>query len=96
MPIYEYAAAGEACCSKCRSAFEVFQSMTAPPLDRCPECGAAVVKLISASAIHGAGGAAHLMSNRNLAEKGFTKYQRAGDGHYEKVAGKGPNVIGGG
>ena len=28
-----------------------------------------------------------------LAEKGFTKYVKAGGGHYEKVAGKGPNVI---
>jgi len=93
MPIYEYAAAGEACCAKCRTPFEVFQAMSAPPLERCPECGAEVAKLLSASAVHG--GATRILSNRNIAEKGFTKYQRAGDGVYEKVAGKGPNVIAG-
>ena len=33
------------------------------------------------------------MSNKNLDRMGFTKYEKAGDGHYEKKAGKGPDVI---
>ena len=33
------------------------------------------------------------LSDKNLDRIGFTKYERAGDGHYEKKAGQGPNVI---
>jgi len=33
------------------------------------------------------------ISNKNLDRPGFTKYERAGGGFYEKKAGKGPNVI---
>jgi putative FmdB family regulatory protein len=38
MPTYEYK------CSACGHAFEQFQSMTAPPVKRCPQCGKAKVK----------------------------------------------------
>jgi hypothetical protein len=37
--------------------------------------------------------AASNLSDKNLNEKGFTKYVKAGDGYYEKRAGKGPDVI---
>lgn len=94
MPIYEYQASGERNCPHCKERFEVFQSMSAAPLKKCPECGASVERVFSATAIHGAGSTADVLSNKNLAAKGFTKYQKAGDGHYEKVAGdKGPQVI---
>jgi hypothetical protein len=33
------------------------------------------------------------LSDRNLQEKGFTKYVKMGDGKYEKRTGKGPDVI---
>jgi hypothetical protein len=33
------------------------------------------------------------MSNKNLDRMGFTKYEKSGDGFYEKKAGKGPDVI---
>ncbi|HAW95078.1 MAG TPA: FmdB family transcriptional regulator, partial [Phycisphaerales bacterium] len=33
------------------------------------------------------------LSNKNLDRMGFTKYEKAGDGFYEKKAGKGPDVI---
>jgi hypothetical protein len=49
--------------------------------------------VFSAPAIQGAGRSGDTLSNKNLAEKGFTKYVKAGDGHYEKKAGKGPDVI---
>ena len=94
MPIYEYQASGEKNCPHCRNRFEVFQSMTAGHLNKCPECGADIERVFSATAIHGTGSSADILSNKNLASKGFTKYQKAGDGHYEKVAGdKGPQVI---
>ena len=31
--------------------------------------------------------------DKKLDRMGFTKYVKAGDGHYEKTAGKGPDVI---
>jgi len=43
MPTYEY---------KCRACgkFEAYQSITAPPLKRCPTCGGAVRRLIGGGA----------------------------------------------
>jgi putative FmdB family regulatory protein len=42
MPTYEYK------CKECDNLFEVFQSMKADPVNRCPKCGGEVKKLISA------------------------------------------------
>jgi putative FmdB family regulatory protein len=45
MPTYEYR------CEACKHAFEQFQSMTAPPVKKCPKCGKKKVKrLISSGA----------------------------------------------
>jgi len=40
MPTYEYE------CKSCSHSFEVFQSMSDPPLKICPECGKEVRRLI--------------------------------------------------
>jgi putative FmdB family regulatory protein len=40
MPTYEYE------CKSCSNTFEVFQSMSDPPLKDCPECGSEVRRLI--------------------------------------------------
>jgi len=40
MPTYEYE------CKSCSHNFEVFQSMSEPPLKNCPECGKEVRRLI--------------------------------------------------
>ncbi len=45
MPIYEYQ------CTKCREICEVLQKAKDKPLDKCPKCGAPVVKRISSPAI---------------------------------------------
>ena len=45
MPIYEYV------CESCQDRFEVQQRMSDPPLAACVKCGAAVKRVISASAI---------------------------------------------
>ena len=92
MPIYEYQTTGEGC-PHCQERFEVVQTFSAPALETCPECGGAIAKAFSTPAVQGAGRSAETLSNKGLAEKGFTKYVKAGGGHYEKVAGKGPNVI---
>jgi putative FmdB family regulatory protein len=44
MPTYEYE------CRDCGNRFERFQSMSAPPLRMCPECGGKVRRLIGAGA----------------------------------------------
>ena len=93
MPIYEYLALGESGCPACREKFEVFQKISDAALTTCPECGGQVERVLSAPSIHGVGAGDQKISNKNLADKGFTKYVKAGDGHYEKAAGKGPNVI---
>ena len=77
--------------------FEVVQKMSEDALTEHPETGEKVKRVITAPNIAGKwselskGGG--MMSNKNLDRLGFTKYERAGDGHYEKKAGSGPNVI---
>ncbi|MFO0944951.1 MAG: zinc ribbon domain-containing protein [Planctomycetota bacterium] len=96
MPIYEYQANSSGShqgCDQCRVRFEVFQGIREPALERCPNCGCPIERLVSAPSIHGTGSSNDILSNKNLANKGFTKYQKAGDGYYEKTAGSGPDVI---
>lgn len=93
MPIYEYVTTDEQGCPHCRVPFEVVQTMSEPPLEHCKTCGGGLRKVFSTTAIHGESSSGHVLSNKNLSAKGFTKYQKAGDGHYEKVTGKGPDVI---
>ncbi|HVO50599.1 MAG TPA: FmdB family zinc ribbon protein [Thermoanaerobaculia bacterium] len=45
MPLYEYE------CAKCGEKLEVIRSFSDPPLTVCPECGGALVKLLSPPAI---------------------------------------------
>lgn len=76
--------------------FEVFQKMSDQPLTRHPETGRPVRRVIQAANIplkHTDKAEAKRISNENLDRLGFTKYERAGGGFYEKKAGKGPNVI---
>ena len=78
--------------------FERIEPMSDPPLTRHPETGEPVRRVLTTFAIGGswAGvGAKGLLSNRNLEEKGFTKYVRTGEGTYEKQVGKGPDTLGG-
>lgn len=44
MPTYDYK------CLGCETQFEKFQSITAPPIEECPECGGKVKRLIGAGA----------------------------------------------
>jgi len=41
MPLYEYA------CENCQKTFEVVQKFSDAPLEKCPECGSSVKKLMS-------------------------------------------------
>jgi putative FmdB family regulatory protein len=92
MPIYEYAAVAKGC-PHCEGHFDVLQKLSEATLTQCPECGAAVVRVISAPSI--AVGSAHTLKESHAAKHGFTQYRRAGNGVYEKTAGKGPKFISG-
>jgi len=72
--------------------FEVLQKFSDAPLSVHPENGKPVVRLLSAPNAVTRYGAGNL-SNEKLGKLGFTKYQKAGDGFYEKKAGDGPDVI---
>lgn len=76
--------------------FEIVQRMSEPALTRHPDTGQPVRRLPTRPIIPGAGSDHHtrkLLSDKNLNAMGFTKYQKSGDGYYEKKAGQGPNVI---
>ena len=92
MPIYEYAAT-EKGCPHCEGHFEVLEKLSGEPLATCPQCGAPIRRVISAPSV--AMGNAHTLKESNVAKNGFTQYRRAGNGVYEKTAGKGPKYISG-
>lgn len=86
MPIYEYRHTDgfEEPCKQ--DILEVFQTMSAPEMSICPNCGKPIQKLISMPARH----QQHInntLNEKNIAEKGFSKYVKTEDGKYEKAAG---------
>ena len=90
MPIYEYQARRPGrSCPRCREPFEVLQEPGEKPLERCPACGAPVSRLISPPGLT----RENILSPGNLAEKGFVQYKNVGDGHFEKTAGRGPDLL---
>lgn len=89
MPTYVYAVINED--GSDGEMFEVVQRMTEDALTKHPETGRPVRRIVQPPAINTAGS---MLSNKNLDRLGFTKYERAGDGKFEKKAGgEGPNVI---
>lgn len=92
MPIYAYKAVDPAnSCAYCAAEFELLRKISAPELTICPECAHPVVQIISAPNLQS--GDANLLDSNNISKHGFTQYKRAGDGVYEKSAGKGPRYI---
>ncbi len=77
MPIYEYEHAGEPC--RLGKVFERRQSTCDEPLTACPECGAAVRKIISRPSV------STPKTNRELKDLGFTKLVKRDHGVYENV-----------
>jgi predicted nucleic acid-binding Zn ribbon protein len=76
--------------------FEVSQRMSDPPLDRHPESGEPVRRVPQVPMLGGQHSSAadkRKTSDANLGRLGFTKYQKVGDGKYEKTAGEGPKSI---
>jgi predicted nucleic acid-binding Zn ribbon protein len=76
--------------------FEIFQKMSDAALTKHPESGKPVRRVIQAPNLplnYSDAATNQKLSDKNLDRLGFTKYQRAGDGKFEKKAGQGPNVI---
>ena len=94
MPTYVYAVVkpdGTLC-----DHFEIVQKMSDPALATHPETGEPVQRVPQMPMIGGQHSAAadkRKVSDSNLDRLGFTKYQKTGDGRYEKTAGKGPKEI---
>lgn len=76
--------------------FEVVQKMSDAALTKHPETGEPVRRIPTMPNLpltHSDAAEKTKLSNKNLDRLGFTKYEKAGDGQYEKKAGKGPDVI---
>ena len=95
MPIYEYQALDPGSgCPRCTRPFEVYQGLREPPLEACPDCGAAVRKIISWCR-----GAVLEASEETLRTEGeIRRYEKAGmwshaaelaDKHAEKTKDRG-------
>ena len=89
MPLYEYApTAGH--CEQCKGGFEVMQRIADDKLTQCPACGQACERQISRVAL----GGKYSTSEAAIKSSGFTRYQKAENGVYERTAGsEGPAVI---
>jgi putative FmdB family regulatory protein len=90
MPIYEYLTTAEGC-PHCQHKFEVLEKISDDAMTACPECKGPIERVLSGFAVTGK--EKKLLSTKNLAEKGFTQYKKAGGGYYEKTCGTGPDVI---
>jgi predicted nucleic acid-binding Zn ribbon protein len=76
--------------------FEVVQKMSDAALAAHPETGEPVRRVPQAPMVNGQHSDAsdkRKLSDSNLDRLGFTKYQKVGDGKYEKTAGVGPKSI---
>lgn len=93
MPLYEYVVINED--GSHGEVFEVLQRIGEPVLEKHPESGRPVERLISAARVPKPSGGPIKgdISNKNLEAMGFTKYQKTQTGKYEKVLGDGPDLI---
>lgn len=81
MPIYEYEARDtKRQCTHCTGGFETMQRMADAPLTHCPQCGAPVMRRISAPAV----GRSQSGFDDQARQAGFHKLKRLGKGEYEK------------
>jgi putative FmdB family regulatory protein len=84
MPIYVYEAVDlEKGCDVCKQGFELFQSMQEPALHQCPECHVEIQRIIQTVGITMS--KKHLLTDKNLKEKGFTKLVNEGNGKFRKI-----------
>ena len=82
MPIYVYEAkdSGKGC-DRCRSGFEIRQSLGEPKLENCPSCGAGVIRVVQAPGLGHSKTDLHYRAKR----AGFHTLKRVQKGEYEKM-----------
>lgn len=76
--------------------FEVVEKMSDEPLETHPETGEPVRRLFLPFSVGGKLGASpdkNLADDSKLEKLGFTKYVKSDEGKYDKVIGKGPDVL---
>ncbi len=90
VPIFEYRTIEGDACPVCTAGFERLQKSGDTPLFKCPECGNAVQRVMSAPSLCKP---SPDLDPKSLESHGFTQYRKSGKGTYEKTAGKGPRII---
>lgn len=90
MPIYEYQPTKETNCSYCVAGFDCLQKLSDAALKCCPQCHETVRRVVSAPNL---GKADATLDRGNLEKHGFTRYEKAEKGIYEKTAGVGPKIL---
>ena len=95
MPTYVYEVIEEN--GEAGEQFEVVQRMSDDPLTEHPETGQPVRRVFLPFGIGGKSGLGqadkNLKDDKKLERLGFTKYVKSDEGKYEKVVGKGPDMI---
>jgi len=82
LPLYEYR------CRKCGKRFEKIQKFQDPPVSRCPDCGAAAERLLSAPAIQFKGSGWYVTDYARK-DRGETTKTETGSERGEKASSKG-------
>ncbi|MDO9541452.1 MAG: zinc ribbon domain-containing protein [Kiritimatiellia bacterium] len=82
MPIREYQASNpENGCDYCRNRFERIERLNEPTPLKCPQCGADLIRLISAPSV----GASQTGADDRAKRAGFHKLKKISHGEYEKM-----------
>lgn len=85
MPTYCYRAGEEKGCPLCLEGFEIVQSMRDDPMETCPDCGAAIHRIVQTPFINTRRSSKSLLSDENVKRHGFTKLVNEGGGKFRKV-----------
>ena len=84
MPTYVYRAKAEGC-DFCGPGFEYKQSIKDAALEKCPECGASIARVICAPFVQTGRTDKSVLSDSNLQKHGFDKLINEGDGKFRKA-----------
>ncbi len=91
MPLFDYR------CTQCETCEEILLRGSEPEPTTCKACGGALERLVALPAdLKRVDGFFHrdTFSDREIGQRGLTKYVNRGDGTYEKATGSGPARVG--
>lgn len=84
MPTYVYQAK-KGGCNVCQNRFERKQSMSEAPLEKCPNCGGLVERVICVPFVSTGRSDKSVLSDGNLKKHGFSKLINEGDGKFRRI-----------